>query len=156
FIDGENGILAYSGYNVHDLAQHSTFEEVVFLLWNGRLPKPAELNNLKVELAENRALPQFIIDVLRTFPKGAPAMDVLRTAVSALALDDPDHGDDSPEANRRKAIRLTARVGTLVATFHQIRQGHDPLSPNPELSLAADFLYLLNGREPLDVETRAL
>src|SRR5262249_18509579 len=140
----------------HDLAQHSTFEEVVYLLWNGRLPKPAELNSLKGELAGNRPLPPIIIDILRAFPKTAPAMDVLRTAVSALAFVDPDHGDNSQEANRRKAIRLTARVGTLVASFHQIRQGHTPLTPNPELSLAADFLYLLNGKEPLDVEARAL
>ena len=156
FIDGEKGILAYSGYNVHDLAQHSTFEEVVYLLWNGRLPKAAELNSLKAELAENRALSPLIIDILKTFPKSAPAMDVLRTGVSALAFEDPDHGDNSAEANRRKAVRLTARVGTLVASFHQIRQGNNPLSPNPELSLAADFLYLLNGKEPLDVEAKAL
>jgi len=156
FIDGEKGILAYSGYNVHDLAQYSTFEEVVYLLWNGRLPKAAELSSLKGELAETRALPQLIIDLLRAFPKDAPAMDVLRTAVSALAFVDPDHGDNSAEANQRKAVRLTARVGTLVASFHQIRQGHNPLTPNPEFSLAADFLYLLNGKEPLDVEARAL
>jgi citrate synthase len=116
----------------------------------------AELSSLKGQLAENRALPQLIIDLLRAFPKDAPAMDVLRTAVSALAFVDPDHGDNSAEANQRKAVRLTARVGTLVASFHQIRQGHNPLTPNPELSLAADFLYLLNGKEPLDVEARAL
>jgi len=156
FIDGEQGILVYSGYNIHDLARHSTFEEVVFLLWNGRLPKRDELGELDAQLKANRALPAEIIAMIKAFPKSAVPMDALRTVISALAFYDPERSDNSLDANRRRALGLTARFGTVVAAIDRVRKGLEPLDPKPELSHAANFLYLLNGREPLDVEAQAL
>jgi citrate synthase len=156
FIDGDRGILAYRGYNIHDLATHGTFEEVIYLLWRGRLPKRGELEELKAELAAQRAVPPEAIALMKMFPRAAVPMDALRTAVSALGFYDPDQGDNSLEANWRKAARLTAQLATLVAAFHQIRQGREPLAPRKELSHAANFLYLLNGKEPMEVEARAL
>ena len=155
FIDGEKGILVYSGYNIHELAENSTFEEVVYLLWNGRLPNRVELEGLNQELVSHRGIPAAVIGLIKAFPKDAVPMDALRTAVSALSFYDPDHGDNSPEACRRKAIRLTAQVATIVAAIDRVRNGREPLDPKPGLSHAANFLYMLNGRDPLDVETRA-
>lgn len=155
FIDGEQGILIYGGYNIHELAENSTFEEVIFLLWNGRLPKTDELAALNAELAANRAVPAEIIAMLKAFPKTAVPMDALRTAVSALAFYDPDKGDNSPEARKRQAVRLTAQVATIVAAIDRIRNGNEPLDPKPELTHAENFLYLLNGKEPSDVEAKA-
>ena len=155
YIDGEKGILIYSGYNIHELAENSTFEEVTFLLWNGRLPSRAELDELNAQLVANRALPSEIISMIKAFPKGAVPMDSLRTAVSALAFYDPDTGDSSPEARKRKAVRLTAQTATIVAAIDRIRKGLEPLDPKRELSHAANFLYLLNGKEPSDTETKA-
>src|SRR5215470_9746148 len=152
FIDGEKGILSYGGYNIHDLAQNSTFEEVVFLLWNGRLPKRVELDELNAQLVAKRALPPELISMLKSFPKGAVPMDTLRTAVSALAFYDPERGDNSLDANRRRALSLTARFATLVAAIDRIRNGKGPLDPKRELSHAANFLHMLNGKEPTDVE----
>src|SRR5262247_1546309 len=156
FIDGEQGILSYSGYNIHDLAQHSTFEEVVFLLWNGRLPKRNELDELNARLVANRALPAEIVSMMKSFPRNAVPMDALRTTVSALEFYDPERSDNSLDANRRRALSLTARFATLVAAIDRIRNGKEPLDPKPELSHAANFLYMLNGKEPLEVEARAL
>ncbi len=155
FIDGEKGILVYGGYNIHELAENSTFEEVVYLLWNGRLPNRIELEALNQELVSHRGIPAAVIGLIKAFPKDAVPMDALRTAVSALSFYDPDHGDNSPEACRRKAIRLTAQVATIVAAIDRVRNGREPLDPKPGLSHAANFLYMLNGRDPLDVETRA-
>src|SRR5262245_47958873 len=156
FIDGEQGILSYRGYNIHDLARHSTFEEVVFLLWNGRVPKRGELDELNARLVANRALPAEIISMLQSFPKSAVPMDALRTAVSALEFYDPERSDNSLDANRRRALSLTARFATLVAAIDRLRNGKEPLDPKPDLSHAANFLYMLNGKEPMDVEARAL
>jgi citrate synthase len=156
FIDGEKGILIYSGYNIHELAEHSTFEEVIYLLWNGRLPKRAELDELNAALVANRKLPAELIALMKSFPKSAVPMDSLRTAISALAFYDPDRGDSSLEASKRKAIRLTAQFATVVAAIDRIRKGQEPLEPKPGLSHAANFLYMLNGKDPLDVEERAL
>ncbi|MGH7811678.1 MAG: citrate/2-methylcitrate synthase, partial [Candidatus Binatia bacterium] len=156
FIDGEQGILIYSGYNIHDLAQHSTFEEVVYLLWNGRLPKRDELDELDAQLKANRALPAEIIAMIKAFPKDAVPMDALRTVISALAFYDPERSDNSLAANKRRALQLTAQFGTVVAALDRVRKGLEPLDPKPELQHAANFLYLLNGREPLDVEAQAL
>ena len=156
FIDGEKGILIYGGYDIHQLAENSNFEEVVFLLWNGRLPNKAELDDLNKQLVANRALPAEIVSLIKSFPKTAVPMDSLRTAVSALAFFDPDKGNNSPEARQRQAVRLTAQVATVVAAIDRIRNGKEPLDPKPELSHAGNFLYLLNGKEPSDVETKAL
>src|SRR5262249_27105121 len=148
-------ILVYSGYNIHELAENSTFEEIVFLLWNGRLPKKDELAELNKQLAAHRALPTGIVPMIKAFPKTAGPMDTLRTASSALVFYDADKGDTSPEARQRQAIRLTAQVGTIVAAIDRIRNGKEPLDPKPELTHAENFLYLLNGKEPSDVEARA-
>lgn len=156
FIDGEQGILIYSGYNIHALAEHSTFEEVVYLLWNGRLPKRDELDELNAQLKARRALPAGIISMIKAFPKDAVPMDALRTVISALAFYDQERSDNSLAANKRRALQLTAQFGTVVAALDRVRKGLEPLDPKPELSHAANFLYMLNGREPLDVEAKAL
>ncbi|MFN0088243.1 MAG: citrate synthase [Blastocatellia bacterium] len=155
YIDGEKGILVYGGYNIHELAVNSTFEEVVYLLWNGRLPKKGELAELSASLVANRAIPAEIIAMIKAFPKRAVPMDSLRTAVSALAFHDPDKGDNSPEARERMAVRLTAQVGTLVAVIDRIRKGLEPVGPRADLAHAANFLYMLTGKEPSDVEANA-
>lgn len=156
FIDGDKGILAYCGYNIHDLALHSTFEEVVYLLWHGRLPSRSELETLKGELSASRDLPVGIVDLLKEFPTSAVPMDALRTAVSALAFTDADRGDSSLDASRRRAMRLTAQIATIVAIIDRLRKGKEIISPRRDLSHAANFLYMLNGKEPLDVEAQAL
>jgi citrate synthase len=156
FIDGDNGILSYRGYDIHQLAENSTFEEVVYLLWYGQLPKKDELAALSQQLKAHRELPAEIIALMKSFPKNAKPMDALRTAVSALGMYDPDGSDNSLEASWRKSIRLTAQTATIVAAFHRIRNGQEPLKSKPEMDHAANFLWLLNGKEPLDVEAKAL
>ncbi len=149
------GNLYYRGYNIHDLADHSTFEEVVYLLWQGRLPGPAELTAFRTELAANRTLPEGVLTLLRGFPRAAQSMDALRTAVSALGMFDPDTGDNSAAANLRKALRLQAQVPTAVAAIERLSQGLEPVTPRADLDLAANFLYMLYGQEadPLYVRT---
>src|SRR6266481_5991830 len=115
YIDGNQGILSYRGYNIHTLAENAIFEEVVFLLWNGWLPKQAELDQLKRDLVAGRPLPAPVVDFLRSVPQSNP-MDVLRTAVSMLGVCDPEAADMSPEANHRKTIRLVAQTPTIVTT----------------------------------------
>ncbi len=156
YIDGEQGLLAYGGYNIHTLAEHSNFEEVIYLLWHGRLPKQAELDELRQSLAAHRAIPAELVVMMKSFPLDTKPMDALRTAVSALGLYDPDKEDNSIEANWRKAVRVTAQIGGVVAAFHRLRQGLEPLAPKTDLSLAGNFLWLLNGTEPSEVETKAL
>lgn len=156
FIDGEQGILAYGGYNIHDLAEKSNFEEVIYLLWHGRMPNKAELAELAQSLAENRAIPTEIVALLKSFPTTAKPMDVLRTAISALGIYDPETADNSIEANWRKAVRVTSQLATVVAAFQRIRQGLEPLAPKTTFSHAGSFLWLLNGTEPGEIETKAL
>lgn len=153
-VDGTKGVLIYRGYDIHDLAQSSTFEETAYLLWHDDLPTAERLAAFKKELANNLALPGQVVDLIRSFPKGLDPNPMLRTAYSALSLYDPDLGDNSPEANRRKAIRSTARMGPLVAGIHRISQGQDVLEPDPSASIAHNFLYLLHGKRPDDVTTR--
>lgn len=155
FIDGEQGILSYRGYNIHDLATHCTFEEVIYLLWHGHLPKQNEVDELQAQLAANAAAPAQLLGLMTAFPKDAVPMAALRTALSALAFYDPDTGDNSPEANQRKALRLMAQTPTLVAAFDNIRNGRQPIAPRQDLSCAANFLYMLTGKEPNEIETRA-
>src|SRR5579862_4824558 len=149
------GNLYYRGYNIHDLADHSTFEEVVYLLWQGHLPLPAELAAFRADLAAHRALPAGVLALLHGFPQSAHSMDALRTAVSALGMFDPDTGNDSQDANMRKAMRLQAQVPTAVAAIERLSQGLDPIAPRSDLNLAANFLYMLHGKEaePLYVRT---
>jgi citrate synthase len=156
FIDGEKGILAYCGYNIHELATNSTFEETCHLLWFGRLPRQAELDDTTKKLASSRAVPQQVIDFIKTLPKKALPMEVLRTTVSMLSMFDSENEDMSPEANLRKSIRLTAQTPTLVTAFDRIRNGKEPVAPRQDLSHAANFAYMLNGTPPNDTMTKAL
>jgi citrate synthase len=156
YIDGEKGILAYRGYNIHELAPNSTFEETSHLLWFGRLPNANELKDTSEKMRAGRALPAQIIAFLKTFPKDALPMSVLRTAVSACAMYDPEAEDMSPEANLRKAIRLNAQCATIVTSFHNIRSGKEPLAPRADLSHAENFYYMLTGNEPNPTMTKAL
>ena len=150
FIDGDRGILSYQGYNIHTLADHATFEEVIYLLWHGRLPKQSELDALKVDLVRYRPIPKEVVEFLGKVPKGAP-MDVLRTAVSMLGLYDPKARENSPEANEEKAARLMAQTATIVTTFDRLRNGKPVVEGDPKLGLAANFLYTLTGKKPDDV-----
>ncbi|MFN2411946.1 MAG: citrate/2-methylcitrate synthase, partial [Pyrinomonadaceae bacterium] len=126
-VNGEKGILIYRGYDIHDLAENSTFEEVVFLLWNGRLPKRVELEELSSEIPQNYEIPGEVIEMMRQFPSDADPMDVLRTAVSALDFYDKDgHGTDRENATRA-AIKITGQIGTIAAAWDRIRNGNDPV-----------------------------
>src|SRR5215218_3654539 len=158
FLDGDRGVLAYCGYDIHDLARHSTFEEVCFLLWHRRLPTRAELGDLQSQLAVGRALPEPVIRLMRALPRGdgpAESMDTLRTLTSALGHYDADAADNSPAANYRKAVRLTAQLGSLVATLGRVNAGGGPIAPDPVLGHAANFLYMLTGERPGGLATRA-
>ena len=154
YIDGQRGVLAYAGYDIHELAKHASFEEVCFLLWNGRLPGRAELGDLASQLAAARPLPEGILRLMRTLPPVEP-MDALRTLTSALAHYDPEAADRSPQAQRRKAVRLTAQMASLVATLGRQNAGGGPIAPDPALGQAANFLYMLTGQRPNALETRA-
>ena len=155
-VNGAEGKLIYGGYDIHDLAQHTTFEEVVYLLWNGELPTAAQLRTLKQDIDQNKAIPAQAIDFIRMFPKDTAPMDALRTATSLLSFYDPDRTDNSLEANKRKALRLTSQMGTLVTTIDRLRDGQEPIQPRNGLSLAASFLYQLTGTVPDDTSARAL
>jgi citrate synthase len=147
YIDGEAGILSYNGFNIHTLADNATFEEIIYLLWNGRLPTRTALDALKAELIAARPLPAEVEAFLKTVPNGSP-MDVLRTAVSMLSLYDPQAQDNSIEANESKAVKLVAQVSTLVTSFNRLRQGQPVIPGDSTLGYAANFLYTLNGRKP--------
>src|SRR5580765_7865774 len=122
YLDGDRGVLAYCGYDIHDLARHATFEEVCFLLWHRRLPTRAELGDLQSQLIAGRQLPEPIIRLMRTLPHG-DGMDALRTLVSALGHYDPESSDNSPQANYREAVRLTAQCATVVAALGRVNAG---------------------------------
>lgn len=147
-IDGEKGKLIYRGYDIHDLADGALFEEVVYLLANGTLPSRSELNGLQQELRDERALPDPVLDLLRSTPDDAHPMAALRTAVSALGLHDAEADDMDEAANRRKAVRILAQIPTIIAAFDRLRKGKNPVSPLEEGSMARNFLYMLNGEEP--------
>ena len=154
YLDGDRGVLAYCGYDIHDLARHATFEEVCFLLWHRRLPSRSELGDLQSQLIAARPLPEAILRLMRSLPAGN-SMDALRTLTSALGHYDPDASDNSPQANYRKAIRLTSQIASLVATIGRINAGGGPIQPDPVLSHAANFLYMLTGERPSSLATRA-
>ncbi len=156
FVDGQEGRLLYQGYDIHDLAEHSTFEEVVYLLWHGTLPARAQLDAFHRELSAARALPAAVQGLLSGLPRTADPMDILRTVVSALGLYDPDLGDRSRPSDLRKAARLVAQFPTIVAAYHRIRQRRAPLAPRPDASHAANFLWMLFGTEPDPEYVRAI
>jgi citrate synthase len=154
-IDGDAGRLSYRGYDIHDLAERSSFEEVAYLLWHGGLPNTSQLGQLKAQLAAAAELPSPVVEVIRIVSASHP-MDVLRTAVSALAAFDPDADDMSPEANLRKSLRLTAQTPAIVAAHDRIRNGKEPVAPESKLSLAANFLHMLHGNTPEEQAARAV
>ncbi|MFZ0991078.1 MAG: citrate synthase [Candidatus Sulfotelmatobacter sp.] len=156
YIDGDRGVLAYRGIDIHELADHSTFEETCYLLWFGHLPNRGELKDLQGRLAEERYLDSAILQFLRSAPNSALPMDVLRTAVSALAFYDADEKKNDHDANVRKAIRLTSQIAMVVATYDRIRKGKPYVEADRSLSHAANFLWQLNGTKPSATAERAL
>jgi len=154
FIDGAEGKLLYRGYNIHDLAEQSTFEEVIYLLLYAKLPNRAELADFDRTLRANRRIPDAVIQVLELVKDSHP-MDALRTGLSALSAFDPEVNDNSVDATLRKGVRMTAMGPTIVAAHHRLRQGLEPVAPNPDLNHAGNFLYMLFGEIP-DQETTDL
>ena len=148
--------LTYVGYDIDDLAENASFEEVVYLLWHQRLPKSAELAELKQQLADNMAIPQPVLDHFKTYPiNDVHPMAALRTAISLLGLYDESAEDMSDEANYQKAIELQAKIATIVTAFSRIRKGQEPVAPKSDLGYAANFLYMLTGEEPQDIAIEA-
>src|SRR5215813_782469 len=156
YIDGEAGVLAYRGIDIHELAENSTFEEVCYLLWFGKLPKRAELEDLKKKLAAERKMDPAIYGMMQQVPKTATPMEVLRTAVSALSFYDKEAEAMDHDANVRKAIRLTSQIAMIVAGYDRIRKGKSVTPPDPSLSHAANFLLMLNGEKPTPTAEKAL
>jgi citrate synthase len=156
YIDGEQGVLAYRGIDIHELADNSNFEETCYLLWFGKLPTRNELKELHERLAAERKLDPAIINLVRTAPKQTLPMDVLRTAVSALSFYDPEDKKNDHDANVNKAIRLTSQIAMIVAAYDRIRKGKNVVEPDRALSHAANFLLLLNGTKPSATAERAL
>jgi citrate synthase len=154
YLDGERGVLAYFGYDIHDLARGATFEEVCYLLWHGRLPNRAELGDLQSQLAAARPLSESVLRLLKQLPP-SDGMDTLRTMTSALSHYDADAVDNSPQANYRKAVRLTGQLASLVATYGRLQAGGGPIQPDPALGHAANFLYMLTGTRPNALGTHA-
>ena len=150
FIDGDRGILSYRGFNIHTLADNATFEEIIYLLWHGSLPKQSELDALKADLVRYRPIPPEVVSFLGTVTK-MPPMDVLRTAVSMLGLYDPLARDNSIQASEEKAARLMAQTATIVTTFDRLLNGKPVVEGDPKLGFAANFLYTLTGKKPDDV-----
>lgn len=149
--------LTYAGYKIDDLAENSSFEEVIFLLWNTRLPKADELKELKDDLAANMELPKEVIEHYKSYDlSSVHPMAALRSAVSVLGLLDAEADEMDEAANHRKAVRIQAKISSLVAAFARIRDGKDPVAPKKEYSYAANFLYMLNGKEPEDLEVEAI
>jgi len=147
YLDGDRGVLAYFGYDIHDLARAVSFEEVCYLLWHGRLPNRAELGDLQSQLAAARPLSEPILRLMKQLP-ASDGMDILRTLTSALGQYDPEAGDNSQAANYRKAVRLTAQLASLVSTYGRMQAGGGPIQPDPALGHAANFLYMLTGNRP--------
>jgi citrate synthase len=156
WIDGDAGVLAYRGIDIHELAENSTFEETTYLLWNGHLPSKSALREFQAQLAQARTIDARIIDMLRSFPSSATPMEVLRTAVSALSFYDPDEKDNSHEANVRKSYNLTAQIAMIVAIYDRLRKGLEIIPPDRSLNHAANFLWMLNGVKPSETASRTL
>jgi len=156
YVDGVHGRLLYQGYDIHDIAEEMSFSETVFLLWRGRLPSRAERDAFRSELVAEMRLPSQVVEMLRLTPRHSHPMAVLRTAVSMLANFDPDVEDISPAANWRKARRLVAQVPTIIADLHRIRTGMPLLSPDPNDDVPANFLYMLRGTPPTQLEGKAM
>ncbi|MGH9385047.1 MAG: citrate synthase [Vicinamibacterales bacterium] len=155
YLDGDRGVLAYCGHDIHDLARHATFEETCHLLWHARLPTRAELGDLRSQLAAARPLPEAILRLMKMLPP-SDGMDALRTLTSALGHYDPDASSNSPAASYRKAVRLTGQIASLVATWGRLQQAAGPIAPDPAMGHAANFLYMLTGQRPSPTAIRAM
>jgi 2-methylcitrate synthase/citrate synthase II len=155
-VNGTEGKLIYAGYKIEDLAAHALYEEVVYLLWNGHLPKAAELETLRAAIAKEAVVYAPVLQHLKEYPKDANPMAVLRTAVSELAFYDPDSEDYSIESLRRKAIRLTGQVTTICAAWARIRKGKEAIAPRTDLNLSQNFVYMLTGKDPDKTEADAI
>lgn len=155
-IDGQKGELIYHGYQIADLVENTTFEENCHLLWRKKLPNRRELDDLKRQLGQRVSLPGFVIDILRALPGKTVPMDALRTAVSSLASEDPDLTDVSEDANWRRAVDMQAKVGPIVGAFHRLRQGKEVVEPDPQQSVAYNFLYTANGEAPNETLVRVM
>ncbi|MBX3404373.1 MAG: citrate synthase [Phycisphaeraceae bacterium] len=155
FIDGEKGVLEYVGIEIDALARHSTFEETTYLLWNTRLPKKAELDAFCADLRSRYEPPEFVTNMIRAFPKDAQPMHMLRTAISALGMSDPDPNKNDVASARQKSLNVLAQAPAIVAYFDRHRRGLPLVKPNKNLSFAANFLYMLNGKEPTPTMERA-
>ena len=153
---GDVGRLVYSGYDIQDLAKNASFEEVIFLLWHGKLPTKTQLNRFRDNLISEMTLPTPVLAAMKTYPANAHPMAVLRTAVSGLGLYDAAAEDNSQDANFRKALHLTAKIPTIIAAWARIRKGQEPVAPREDLGLAANFLYMLHGHDPEPVEVEAI
>jgi citrate synthase len=156
WIDGEAGVLAYRGIDIHELAENSTFEETTYLLWNGLLPNELQLREFSTQLTLAREIDQRIVEMLRSFPPTATPMEVLRTAVSALSFYDADEKDNSHDANVRKAYKLTSQIAMIVAIYDRLRKGLAIAPPDRSLSHAGNFLWMLSGEKPSETATRTL
>jgi citrate synthase len=154
YLDGDRGVLAYYGYDIHDLARGASFEEVCYLLWHGRLPNRGELGDLQSQLAAARPLGEPVLRFMRQLPP-SDGMDALRTLTSVLGHLDPEASDNSLPANFRKAVRLTGQLASIVATYGRLQAGGGPIQPDPALGHAANFLYMLTGNRPSALATRA-
>jgi citrate synthase len=155
FIDGEKGVLEYVGIDIDALARNSTFEETTFLLWNTRLPKKSELEAFNKDLRSRYDISKGMIDRICSLPKTAQPMHMLRTMVSAIAMDDSDPNKVDVPSARQKALNVLAQAPAIVATFDRYRRGLAPVAPRKDLSFAANFLYMLNGKEPTPTMARA-
>ena len=154
-LDGKNGRLAYRGYDIEDLARRASFEEVCHLLWYGELPTAAQLDKTTLGLIAARDVPAELVQALRLMPKDTDPMRVLQSVVAMLGMRDPDATDNSREANFRKAVRLTSQIASAICVHHRVRSGLEPIRPAPDLSLAANFLYMLTGKRPSGVVAKA-
>ena len=154
WIDGEAGVLAYRGIDIHELAQHSTFEETTYLLWHGELPSKAELAAFSKNLAAARELPSAVVEMMKAFPREATPMEVLRTAVSALSFYDPDEKAVDHASNLRKAFALTSQVPMIVAAWDRIRNGKEVIAADKSLSHAGNFVWMLRGEKPSETATK--
>jgi citrate synthase len=155
-LDGKLGKLSYFGLDIHDLAHYSTFEETAYLLWHGVLPTKEQLEDVNAQLCAFRTLPEPVNKFMRLLPQSSTPMDVLRTTVSVLSSFDPDAGDNSQAANHRRAIRLTAVMPTIVASWDRLRNGKEPVAPLMDGNHATNFLYMLAGEMPDDYKAHML
>ncbi len=154
-LDGKNGRLAYGGYDIEDLARRASFEEVCHLLWHGDLPNTAQLDKTTLALIAAREIPGDLVQTFRLMPKATDPMRVLQAAVAMLGMSDPDTTDNSHEANLRKSVRLTSQMATAICAHHRVRSGQEPIRPAPDLSHAANFLYMLTGKRPSAIVAKA-